>query len=113
MSREMRVVLPHDLGAQEATRRISTGLDNLRQTYASKLSAADVTWNANHADLRVGAMGQMVDGSLDIGEKEVVIVLRLPWMLAALADRIAAFVQKSGSDTLKLPPSRGDGTLKA
>lgn len=108
MAREMNISIPHQLGAEEATRRLRAGLERMRVDYGSRLAAADIVWNAQHADLRVGALGQMIDGTLDVTDDQVNVNVRLPWVLAAMSDKVAAFLKRTGSDTLRLePPKKG------
>lgn len=108
MPRELKVSIPHELGAEEAARRLRAGLDKLRADYGAHLSAADVAWTGNHADLRVGALGQMVDGQIDVGQDAVEVKVMLPLLLAAMAERIGGFLKKAGSDSLRLePPKKG------
>ncbi|MDB5593620.1 MAG: polyhydroxyalkanoic acid synthase [Hyphomicrobiales bacterium] len=108
MAREMNISIPHQLGAEEATRRLREGLERMRVDYGSRLAAADIAWTASHADLRVGALGQLIDGTLDVTDDQVNVAVRLPWVLAAMSDKVAAFLKRTGSDTLRLePPKNG------
>jgi Putative polyhydroxyalkanoic acid system protein (PHA_gran_rgn) len=103
MAKSIVVILPHDLGATEARRRIAEGLGPLQQSFAGKLTS-DVRWSGNHADIDVGALGQKVTAQLEIEEKQVRVEVQLPWLLAALANKITPYLQKSGSDMLRIPP---------
>lgn len=106
MSREMTISIPHQLGAEEATRRLRLGLDKMRADFGSKLSAAEVAWTDRHADLRVGALGQTIDGEVDVTDDNVHVKVRLPWVLAAMSDKVAAFLKSRGQDALRLGPPR-------
>ncbi|MDB5650738.1 MAG: hypothetical protein JWL62_2258 [Hyphomicrobiales bacterium] len=108
MVREMTISIPHQLGAQEATRRLREGLEQMRIDYGTKLAAADIAWKEQHADLRVGALGQMIDGTLDVTDDQVNVSVLLPWVLAAMSDKVARFLKRAGNDSLRLePPKRG------
>jgi hypothetical protein len=104
MSKSITITLSHDLGAEEARHRIETGLDALRRRFADKIGNASVTWTGNHADVHVAAMGQSVDAGVDVAADIVTIELRLPWLLAAFAEKVRGFIEKSGTDALRLPP---------
>jgi hypothetical protein len=105
MSKSMVVTIPHELGAAEARRRIADGLGPLQQSLAGKLTS-DVQWNGNHADIKVGALGQKVTAQLDIEATQVRVEVQLPFLLAALANKIQPYLQKSGTDMLRLPPKK-------
>jgi hypothetical protein len=105
MSRSIVVTIPHELGEAEARRRIAEGLGPLQQSLAGKLTS-EVQWSANHADIKVGALGQKVTAQLDVEASQVRIEVQLPFLLAALANKIQPYLQKSGSDMLRLPPKK-------
>jgi hypothetical protein len=107
MSKSIVVTIPHDLGAAEARRRIAEGLGPLQQSFAGKLTS-DVQWSGDHADIKIGALGQKVTAQLDIEASQVRVEVQLPFLLAALASRIQPYLQKSGSDMLRLggPPKK-------
>ncbi|MDB5507822.1 MAG: polyhydroxyalkanoic acid synthase [Hyphomicrobiales bacterium] len=106
MSREMTISIPHQLGAEEATRRLRVGLEKMRADFGSKLSAADISWSERHANLRVGALGQTIDGEVDVTDDSVNVRVRLPWVLAAMSDKVAAFLKTRGADALRLEPPK-------
>jgi hypothetical protein len=107
MSRSIVVTIPHELGVAEARRRIAEGLGPLQQSFAGKMTS-DVQWTGNHADIKVGALGQKVTAQLDIEAAQVRVEVQLPFLLAALANKIQPYLQKSGADMLRLgaPPKK-------
>ena len=107
MPKSIVVTIPHELGEAEARRRIAEGLGPLQQSFAGKLTS-DVQWSGNHADIKVGALGQKVTAQLDIEANQVRVEVQLPFLLAALANKIQPYLQKSGSDMLRLggPPKK-------
>lgn len=102
MARELKVSIPHQLGAEEATLRLRAGLEKMRVDYGAHLSSADVAWNGAHADLRVGALGQTVTGEVDVNAETVEVKVMLPLLLGAMADKIGGFLQRKGADSLRL-----------
>jgi hypothetical protein len=101
MARSIVVLLPHELGAAEAHRRIAEGLGRLQQTFAGK-ATSDVQWAGNRADIKVGALGQNVTAQLDVEPAQVRLEVQLPWLLAALANKIQPYLEKSGADMLRI-----------
>ncbi len=106
MARELKVSIPHQLGAEEAARRLRAGLDKMRADYGAHLSSADVAWTGHHADLRVGALGQTVTGEVDVGADAVEVKVMLPMLLGVMADKIGGFLQRKGSDSLRIEPPK-------
>ena len=102
MARTVSVTIPHSLGAQEAKRRLADGLETLKTQYADRLSEAQVAWRDNHADLRVGALGQTIDARLDVEAQALRIEVDLPWILAMLAAPLQAALTKTGQETLRI-----------
>lgn len=106
MAREVTISIPHQLGAEEAGRRLRAGLDKMRADYGAHLTSADVAWTGPHADLRVGAFGQSVTGEIDVRDDSVQVKVLLPFLLAAMADKVGGFLQKRGAETLRLDPPK-------
>ena len=105
MSKTLEVTLPHSLGAAEAKRRISSGIENLRQQYSAQISQADIVWQGDHAEMKVGALGQTINARVDVGEDQLHIEVDLPWLLQKLAAPVQAFLTRKGEDTLRLGKS--------
>jgi hypothetical protein len=105
MAKSIVIFLPHEIGAEEAHRRLVEGLGRLQQSFAGKFTS-DVKWTGNHADIKVGALGQNVTAQLDVEPAQVRVEVQLPWLLAALANKIEPYLQKSGSDMLRIGPPK-------
>jgi hypothetical protein len=105
MGKPLTVTIPHALGAAEAKRRISEGMDRLRQQYASQITRADIAWQGDRAELKVGALGQTIDARVDVGEDALRIEVDLPWLLQKLARPLETFLARTGADTLKIGKS--------
>jgi len=104
MNKSIAITLRHDLGAEEARRRLANGLEALQRQFADKIGAASVVWTGDHADVHVAAIGQSADATIDVGADVVTINVRLPWLLAVFAQKARTFIEKSGADALRLPP---------
>lgn len=42
-------------------------------------------------------MGQSIDGHLDVMEDQVLVEVKLPWLLAMIADKAKNFIRKQGT----------------
>ena len=98
MPKPLLVVIPHQLGRDEARRRIDGGVDQAKAILGrNKLTLADATWDADRLTFAVGAMGQRVDGTIDVEPEQVTLEIRLPWLLALFAEKAQKALQKEGS----------------
>jgi len=97
MSKPVVVTIPHQLGKEEALRRLQGGMGRLRSQFGDKLGTIEDTWAGDHADFRVSVLGQTVTGALDVREAEVRVEVQLPWMLAMVAEKAKGLIQKQGT----------------
>lgn len=97
MSKPLIVSIPHNLGKAEATRRLHGGLTSLKSQFGDKIASIDESWDGDRMAFRVGAMGQAIDGHLDVMEDQVRVEVRLPWILAMVAEKARSFIQKQGT----------------
>lgn len=97
MSKPLLVSIPHQLGRTEAKRRLETGIGQLRHMFGDKLTAIEDTWNGDHLDFNVRAMGQAVSGGLDVADDHVKLEVRLPWLLAVFAEKAKGLIEKQGT----------------
>jgi len=105
LAKPIVVTVSHTLGAAEAQRRISRGLEKGKTEFAALFSAFDASWNANHADVRLVALHQQVNAGLDVFDDMVRVEVNLPWYLAPLQDKIAGALKHQGEKTLQIGQS--------
>ena len=106
MSRPVVVTIPHRLGKQEAVRRLKAGFSNLRSSFGEGLVVVKDEWAGDHLDFRAGLLGQTTTGTVDVAEDHVRLEVQLPLVLALLADKAKALVQKQGQLMLEKPSDR-------
>ena len=102
MSRSIVMTFPHDLGVAEAKTRVNERFDLLKREYVDKIGRAEIAWVGDVAHLRVGALGQTATAEIDIKPAEIRVEVHLPWLLAAMANKIEALVQSNAKDTLRI-----------
>jgi len=107
LARPVTVNIPHNLGKDEARRRIEDGFGRMRQQMTGGL-AAMVTfqerWEGDRLHFQGGVLGQTITGRLDVFADSVQLQLDLPEILAALADRIAGKLRTEGQKLLEKKP---------
>jgi hypothetical protein len=97
MTKPLVVSIPHNLGKAEAMRRLQGGLTRLKSQFGDKVASVDETWSGDRMEFRVGALGQTVQGHLDVREDQVHVEVQLPWLLAMVAEKAKNFIQKQGT----------------
>lgn len=103
MSRPVTIILKHDLGAEEAARRLRDGFGRIRQSLSGGMMFRfDETWTSD-TSLRFTAkgLGQTIGGAVDVFPQHVRIEATLPGVLASLAEIIAGRVEKEGQILLE------------
>ena len=100
MSAPVEVDLPHQLGREEARRRIDRGFGKL----ASFVPGGQVTrreWSGDVLTFAVAAWGQEVNARLDVRDALVHVRLELPAMLGMFAGQIQAALKANAPKLLE------------
>lgn len=97
MSKPVVVNIPHDLGREEAHRRLQTGFGRIREQIAGKALAFEERWEGERLHFNAAALGQKVSGRVDVLEKSVRIEVDLPWILASIAQKMQGRLQQAGT----------------
>ncbi len=96
MSEPLVVTISHSLGQEEATRRLRDGLGTAQARFSAFLKFHEQTWTDNRLDFHVSALGQHANGVIEVRETDVRLEVRLPWLLAKVAERVLPTIQKEG-----------------
>jgi hypothetical protein len=99
------VTVPHHLPTAEAQHRIAAEIEHLKSAYVDKLAHSEVTWAGDSADIRVTAFAQEVRAHIDVRADNVLLEIKLPWLLASLAGPIQERLTSTTSETLALEHS--------
>jgi len=97
MSRPVVVSIPHNHGKAEAARRIRSGIEQVKASFASHLTVIDERWQGDHLDFNVTVLKQAIKGAMDVADTQVTLTVELPWALALFAEKAKALVQKQGT----------------
>lgn len=96
MTRPIDVDLPHNLGKDEARRRIANNIHKLKEHIPGGAQVQS-GWTGDQLNLDVAAMGQSVAATIDVHDKSVHLKVLLPGMLGMFAGAIQVGLQKKGS----------------
>ena len=100
MSQPIEVDLPHRLGREEARRRIANNIHKL-QEHIPGGAKVESGWAGDQLNLRVQALGDAVQATIDVQETAVRVKVLLPGMLGMFAAPIQAALQKKGNVLLE------------
>ena len=100
MSQPIEVDLPHQLGKDEARRRIADNIHQLER-HISGGASVQSGWAGDQLNLDVAAMGQAVTATIDVAETQVHLKVLLPPMLGMFSSLIQATLQKKGDVLLE------------
>jgi putative polyhydroxyalkanoate system protein len=100
MTQPIEVDLPHNLGKEEARRRIANNVHKL-QEHIPGGAQVQSGWTGDQLNLDVAAMGQSVTATIDVQDTKVRLKVLLPPMLGMFSGMIQAALQKKGSVLLE------------
>ena len=100
MSQPIEVDLPHNLGKDEARRRIANNIHKLEQHIPGGAQVQS-GWNGDQLNLTVAAMGDNVNAVIDVMDTKVHLKVLLPGMLGMFGGLIQAALQKKGGALLE------------
>lgn len=104
MRKPVEVTIPHHHTKAEAISRIRTGLENIRPQIASYVSTLEDRWTSeDRMEFKLGALGQSVTGRIHVLDQSVRVEVDLPWVFAALAQKIRGRIEKQGTIMLEGP----------
>lgn len=102
----MEIAIPHTLGREEARRRMRANSASIGDTVPAGMADVSASWpSEDRMALSISAMGQTMEGAVDIEEDRLVFNLDLPFMLSFAEPMVASMVKDQGHHLLALPKS--------
>jgi hypothetical protein len=101
MSKPLIVEIPHQLGREEARRRLQRGIGQLKTKFGEHVTSVDERWTDDHLDVTIRALGHGISAGLDVETDHVRLEVQLPWVLALLAEKAKGFIRKEGQILLE------------
>lgn len=100
MTHPIDVDLPHNLGKDEARRRIANNIHRLEQHIPGGAQVKS-GWAGDQLNLDVAAMGQSVTATIDVMETKVHLKVLLPGMLGMFSGLVRSALQSKGGALLE------------
>ena len=96
----MRIAIPHSIGKDEARRRVRERSGEIAN-FVPGFASVSTNWQSDdRMDLTVGAMGQEMTGSIEVGESEVAFTVELPAALSFVEQMIRSQIEAKGRKLL-------------
>ncbi|QUL36833.1 polyhydroxyalkanoic acid system family protein [Erythrobacter sp. JK5] len=100
----MRVTLPHTLGREEVRRRMHEHGHEIGSYFPPGMATVETSWpDEDRMDLEITAVGQRIDGRIEVHEDRVVIEMDLPPLLGFLRGTLERAVRNHGGKLLEKP----------
>ena len=96
MSAPLIVSIPHQLGREEAIRRLRGGLTRAASSFPV-LKVDEERWDDDRMIFRVRAMGQAASGHIDVEDDHVRLEVTLPWLLQRFAEAAKSVISQRGN----------------
>ena len=95
----MRVTVPHKLSREQVRERLRMHAHEIAGNVPG--AQVDTSWASDdRMNLSISAMGQKLDGAIDIEDSQVVIDLDLPFALSFVEPMIAGQIREQGQKLL-------------
>lgn len=91
------VTISHQLGRDEAKRRLDNALGHIRGQLAAFVSSLEYDWTGYRLDFGLVALRQSIVGCIEVEERLVRIELGLPLLLSLLSKRIISRISREGA----------------
>jgi putative polyhydroxyalkanoic acid system protein len=95
MAAPLVVSIPHQLGREEAVRRLKTGLTRAANSFPI-LKVDEERWEDDHMIFRIRALGQVASGNVQVAEDHVRLEVMLPLLLQRFAEMAQVVIKNRG-----------------
>ena len=104
MGKPVSITVSHELCREGALARIRDGVTRIREQIGRfGMTLVEEEWDGDNFAFGVAVLGYTVRGRLEVEDTLVRVVMTLPWMLAAFAEKLKARVETQGSILLEKP----------
>jgi putative polyhydroxyalkanoate system protein len=105
MPKPLVVTISHSLGREQAAARLREKIGAVRQILTQyRVAVVKDEWTGDRLDFGVSALGQSVQGAVEVRDDHVRIEVQLPWLLASFSERIKSLVHQKAPALLGRDP---------
>ncbi|MBH5321727.1 polyhydroxyalkanoic acid system family protein [Aurantiacibacter sediminis] len=100
----MRVAIPHNLGREEVRRRLQANSHKIADNIPGGMAEVTTSWpTQDRLALSVSAIGQVLSGTIDIEDEQVLFEMTLPPALGFLKPIVEGAIADQGPRLLEPP----------
>jgi hypothetical protein len=103
MPKPLVMTISHELGREEAKRRLQNSVGQIRAQLAPFTTSLDHQWTDDRLTFHMIALGQRVAGNIDVLDDSVRLELLLSGVLGWIGERIGRRIQKQAALMLEKP----------
>ena len=103
MPKPLVMTISHELGREEAKRRLQNSVGQIRAQLAPFTTSLDHQWTDDRLTFHIIALGQRVAGNIDVLDDSVRLELLLSGVLGWIGERIGRRIQKQAALMLEKP----------
>lgn len=97
---KMNVTVPHQLGTEEAMRRIQNLLTDMKRDHADQISDLQENWTDHGGTFSLKAMGFSLKGSMDVTPDSVSVEGDLPFAAVPFRGKIESMLKERAAELL-------------
>lgn len=100
----MDIEIPHDLGREEVRRRLAANSHRIADNIPGGMAQVETNWpSENRMTMSINAMGQVLQGHIDVEDDKVIFHMLLPAALGFMQPMIDAAIRDQGQKMLEAP----------
>jgi len=100
----MQVAIPHSLGREEVRRRLSSSTHQIADAIPGGMAEVQTDWvSEDTLSLAITAMGQVMNGRIDIRDTDVLFDIDLPPALGFIKPIVEGTIRQAGQKLLAPP----------
>ncbi|HSG54872.1 MAG TPA: polyhydroxyalkanoic acid system family protein [Paracoccaceae bacterium] len=100
----MQVAIPHQLGREEVRRRLSASTHEIADAIPGGMADVTTEWTGEDTlSLAITAMGQAMNGRIEIGDTQVLFDIDLPLALGFIKPIVEGTIRQAGQKLLAPP----------
>ena len=102
----MRVAIPHQLGKDEVRHRLKSRSHEIADQIPGGMAQVTTAWpSEDRMAMNVQAMGQTLQGAVDIEEGQLVFEIDLPAALSFIEPMVEKAIRQQGQKLIEAPKS--------
>jgi len=92
--------IPHQLGQEEALKRIQSVLKNVEARFGSQVKDLQQNWNGHTGNFSFSVMNMPVSGTLTVNAADVALDSKLPMAAAMFQGKIKSVIMEEATKVL-------------